>query len=187
MKSEITRLLSEKSFDELRPAEREMVLSEMPAEEYEQLRRIIRQAPLLDAEVTPPPALEQALRTRLRLRQRPPLRVRVPAWVAVACLAAGFCAALFITKTTVVDRTVMVPGQVPAPIFVHDTLIREKVVYRTRVVYRDTLMATTQPAYAREEPIGAFVQPAIPVVQHTQTITGALGDNVELWRLLGKE
>jgi hypothetical protein len=134
--SDIESLAMQKSFVELDTQERAQVLAIMSVEEYSRLHNLLSATRVLDADVSPPLALQERLLARMAERQsakRPAptlLQLRVPAWQAAAAIMLALFSGRFLqpsAPTSVQQTTVQTVVR-------QDTVFHEKTVWRERVV-----------------------------------------------------
>lgn len=130
-------LARHKSFSQLTDAEQALVLDAMPAETYQQLRRMLLMAPAMDTDVQPPARLRANLLQqftqpvpRPSLLQRC-IQARLPVWQAAAVLLLTLGVAGFVTKESPEK-----PQIITRTIVRLDTVFQDRVVWRERVVIR---------------------------------------------------
>jgi hypothetical protein len=142
MEDKIESLALEKNFAALSPAERALVLAEMPQAEFEHLRAVLLAARHLEARALPPAALRERLLEKMAMQTNPgllrrTLAVRLPAWQAAAALVLGVAAVWFLKKENLREKFVTQTQLRTDTIFVEKTCWRERVQWRERVVFRE--------------------------------------------------
>lgn len=137
MENDIFEVTANAPFDELTPDVKKQVLAVMTEMEYRYAQAAIRTAPLLDAEVAPPPGLRAALLAKIETLApeipvtppKPWYQKPVPFWqaAAAAVLLAGAVAA-------------WPKAEVPVPEIRTQTVVRTDTVYQERIVWKERVV-----------------------------------------------
>lgn len=174
MMDKIEQMASEKEFDQLNSAEKTLVLSFMPKEEYDQIRRIILTAGAMDASIAAPKRLRSHL-----LAQYPKSKgVKVNIWLALGILATGWCLMWQYRPVRIREKVVPVVALKTDTVWVERIKWREKVVYKKR--YTPSL--TQEPIAVAPVRDQTFI-PETELIQtplNQQHLGTSLGDTPEL-------
>lgn len=176
MLDKIEQLAKEKAFDRLSNAEKALVLSMMPREEYDQIRRMLQMAESMDASVVAP----ERLRARVMTQFPKPEGVRVSIWLALGMLAIGWGAMWLFRPVEIQEKWVPIVQQKTDTVWVERIKWREKVVYKTRMVP----VSSPLPKSIALQPDPVNIIPAAPLYLPEsgmqQAIGTSLGDTPEL-------
>ena len=145
MENDIFELTANAPFDELTPDVKKQVLAVMTEMEYQYAQAAIRTAPLLDAEVAPPPGLRAALLAKMGTitpeipisRPTPWYQKPLPFWQAAAAVVALAGAVAVWPK-----------APTPAPEVRTQTIVRTDTVYQDRIVWKERMV--TRKVFVRE-------------------------------------
>lgn len=144
----IEELALQKDFDALLPQERAQVLACMSQTEYEQLRLMLFNAPQLDADVVPPPALKGRLMAQMRAQKQAPivskrglLHRAVPVWQML--LAAAVVIPLIYIALGAKNQGEMQPITLVQT--KTDTVFQEKIIWRDRIKVRTRIVFREKP------------------------------------------
>ncbi|HAD12959.1 MAG TPA: hypothetical protein DCF33_11050 [Saprospirales bacterium] len=176
MLDKIEQLAEEKAFESLSHSEKAMVLSYMPREEYDQIRRIIQTAGVLDASVAAP----ERMRANL-LAQFPKSKGGVVSiWLALGILAAGWWLMWQFRPVKIQIKEIPVTQVKTDTVWLERVQWREKVVYKTRVLQApspnpEPLVSRSENKIPWDEAPVLTTEP--PALQHLGT---SLGDMPEL-------
>lgn len=159
MKDDIFELTANASFDELTPDLKKQVLAVMTEMEYRYAQAAIRTAPLLDAEVAPPPGLRAALLAQMgTVTPEIPSRRTIP-WYQKAVPFWQAAAAVVVLAGAV---TVWPQAPTPAPEVRTQTIVHTDTVYQERIVWKERVV--TRKVVVREAVASPVHQdPAVPV------------------------
>lgn len=151
MKEKIELLAVDKGFGALSAAERALVLSEMPQEEFEHLRMVLLATRQMDAGVQPSARLRAQLLEKMAAQPKPSLVWKVPIWQAAVVLLLSIVAVWLLKPEIIREKTV-------TEILVRtDTVWQVKTVWRDRVVWRERVVYRAKPDL---EPIAMFPEKA---------------------------
>lgn len=176
MLDKIEQLAKEKAFERLSNAEKALVLSMMPREEYDQIRRMLQTAEAMDASVVAP----ERLRARVMAQFPKSEGIKVNLWLALGILAMGWGMMWVVRPVVMQEKQVPVIQQKIDTVWVERIKWREKVVYKTRLVPAPAPLP--EPIALQPVPSNIIPPPPLYLPDPTtqQAIGTSLGDTPEL-------
>ncbi len=177
----ILSLAQEKGFDALNGAEKELVLAEMPASEYESIHLSLATLKEMDQDVAAPPSLRATLLRHPQL-QAPVSNVSV--WKMPLAIAASFAlGALSIAFFPIQNAAPPVEKVITQTIFQRDTVVIRDTLVRTRWRTRYVFKTDSQhfvPPIAAQVPASIY-DTAVPMGKSGS----AIGDTPALLDFFG--
>lgn len=179
------QLALQKDFASLNPAERALVLAEMPQEEFEQLRKLLLTTQRMDSGVEPPAHLRAGLMAKFSEQSKPSgirrlITARIPIWQAAAALMLGIAVVSLMKKEVVVEKTVTAWQLRVDTVFQEKTLWRERLIVKNRVVFQEKLPAPPMAFSSEKVDTQSFTPNFQPGELSDTHIGTSLGDTPEL-------